>query len=56
LFAQWALREPLIAAGTSELHISGSWSDPQVQRIERKAGAPAPPRGAGDPTEKRPPG
>ncbi len=56
LFAQWALREPLIAAGTSELHISGSWADPQVQRIERKAGAPAPPRGAGDPTEKRPPG
>jgi len=56
LFAQWALREPLIAAGTSELHVTGSWADPQVQRIERKLDAPTAPRGAADPTEKRPPG
>ena len=45
LFAQWALREPLIAANTSELHITGSWADPNVQRVERST-----------PTEKRPPG
>jgi uncharacterized protein YhdP len=56
LFAQWALREPLIAAGTSELHVTGSWADPQVQRIDRKPDAPAPPRGAADPSDKRPPG
>jgi uncharacterized protein YhdP len=56
LFAGWALREPLIAAGTSELHITGAWSDPQVQHIDRQQGAPAPARGAAEPREKRPPG
>ena len=53
LFAQWALREPLIAANTSELHITGPWADPNVKRIERGADA-APP--AASPSEKRPPG
>ena len=43
LFAQWALREPLIAAGTSELHITGSWAEPQVTRVARQTGAPAEP-------------
>ncbi|HRH88895.1 MAG TPA: AsmA-like C-terminal region-containing protein, partial [Rubrivivax sp.] len=47
LFAQWALREPLIAANTRELHITGSWAEPQVQRVGS---------GAAPPTEKRPPG
>jgi uncharacterized protein YhdP len=56
LLAQWALREPLIAAGTSELHVTGPWADPQVRRVERKPEAPAPGRGAAEPTEKRPPG
>jgi uncharacterized protein (TIGR02099 family) len=58
LLAQWVLREPLIAAGTSELRITGSWADPQVQRIERKPGVPAaapasaPARGAAEPIDK----
>ncbi len=58
LFAQWMLREPLIAAGTSELHITGSWADPQVQRVDRKAETPAsaPASGAVKPNDKRPPG
>jgi uncharacterized protein YhdP len=56
LFAQWALREPLIAAGTSELHITGPWADPQVQRIERKPDAPTAPPGTADRHETRPPG
>jgi uncharacterized protein YhdP len=62
LFAQWVLREPLIAAGTSELHITGSWADPQVQRVDRKAEMPsaapasAPASGAVNPTNQRPPG
>lgn len=56
LFAQWVLREPLIAAGTSELHVTGPWADPQVQRIERKLDPPTPARDAAEPTEKRPPG
>jgi hypothetical protein len=55
LFAQWALREPLIAAGTSELHITGSWADPQVQRIDRNHGAPDPARGAAEPPKRGPP-
>ena len=49
LFAQWALREPLIAANTSELHITGPWADPNVTRVERKTDAAVPP------SEKRPP-
>jgi uncharacterized protein (TIGR02099 family) len=56
LFAQWALREPLIAANTRELHVTGAWAEPRVQRIER----PVPPdradRGPANPTEPRPPG
>jgi uncharacterized protein YhdP len=62
LFAQWMLREPLIAAGTSELHITGSWVDPNVKRVDRNAETPAsvppsaPARGAVDLPEKRPPG
>ena len=56
LLAQWALREPLIAANTRELHITGSWADPDVRRIERNAGAAAPAPAAAPPSEKRPPG
>ena len=55
LFAQWALREPLIAANTSELHITGPWADPNVKRVERNADA-APPPPAAPASEKRPPG
>lgn len=33
--AQWLLREPLQAATTQTFHISGSWADPQVERIAR---------------------
>ena len=34
--AQWLLRRPLIAAATREFHVTGSWDDPQVERVERK--------------------
>jgi uncharacterized protein YhdP len=34
--AQLLLRRPLMAASTREFHVSGGWSDPQVDRIERK--------------------
>ncbi|WP_176065658.1 YhdP family protein [Piscinibacter koreensis] len=34
--AQLLLRKPLIAAGTREFHISGSWDDPKVERVERR--------------------
>jgi uncharacterized protein (TIGR02099 family) len=34
--AQVFLRKPLIQAGTREFHVSGSWADPKVERVERK--------------------
>lgn len=40
--AQWLLRRPLIAANTREFHVTGSWDEPKIDRVERKAGdAPA---------------
>jgi uncharacterized protein (TIGR02099 family) len=32
--AQYVIRQPLIQANTRTFHISGSWSDPQVTKIE----------------------
>jgi uncharacterized protein (TIGR02099 family) len=40
--AQVFLRRPLTAAGTREFHVSGSWEDPKVEKVERKADAPLP--------------
>jgi uncharacterized protein YhdP len=40
--AQLLLRKPLMAAGTREFRVSGSWADPKVERIERALGAPLP--------------
>jgi uncharacterized protein YhdP len=40
--AQLFLRQPLMAAGTREFHISGRWEDPKVERVERAAAAPPP--------------
>jgi uncharacterized protein (TIGR02099 family) len=67
LFAQWVLREPLIAAGTREFHVTGPWAEPNVQPIERSAGSPlpsidaptpqrAPSSGTAAPPDKRLPG
>jgi len=35
--AQLFLRQPLIKAATQEFHIDGTWADPRVTRIDRKA-------------------
>lgn len=40
--AQMILRRPLIAASTREFSVQGSWTDPKVERIERKLGEPVP--------------
>ena len=40
--AQLVLRKPLVQAGTREFHVSGSWSDPKVERVERKFNDPVP--------------
>jgi uncharacterized protein YhdP len=40
--AQLFLRRPLMQAGTREFQVSGSWSDPQVERVERAPGKPLP--------------
>ncbi len=42
LVAQWALREPLRAAGTRVFHVTGSWAEPKVAPVERALGAPLP--------------
>jgi uncharacterized protein (TIGR02099 family) len=42
--AQWILRRPVRDAATQEFRITGSWTDPQVERIKRSnasAAAPA---------------
>ena len=39
--AQVFLRGPVIAAATQEFRISGSWSDPQMSKVETPAPAPA---------------
>jgi uncharacterized protein YhdP len=36
--AQVFLRKPLTQAGTREFHVTGPWSDPKVERVERKFG------------------
>ena len=36
--AQWLLRKPLAAAGTEEFRITGSWSEPKVEQLQRRAG------------------
>ncbi len=41
VLAQLFLRQPLIKATTQEFRIDGSWSDPQVRRVETSAPAPA---------------
>ncbi len=40
--AQLLLRKPMMAANTREFLVSGSWSDPKVERVERKPTAEAP--------------
>lgn len=40
--AQMFLRKPLMAASTREFHVSGTWADPKVERVERALGAPLP--------------
>jgi uncharacterized protein YhdP len=40
--AQAILNKPLAQAGTREFHVSGSWSDPKVERVEHNAGAALP--------------
>ena len=33
--AQFLLRQPLQSAGTQQFHITGSWADPQVAKVDR---------------------
>ncbi len=48
--AQMVLRNPLIRAATQEFHIDGTWADPRVTRVERRAAPPAPPPSPSAPT------
>ena len=50
--AQMILRNPLIRAATQEFHIDGTWADPRVTRVDRRAAAAAPTLpGAATPTQ-----
>jgi len=40
--AQYLLRQPLQSATTQQFHITGGWSDPKVDKIERQPAAPSP--------------
>ncbi|MCD6666549.1 MAG: TIGR02099 family protein, partial [Hydrogenophaga sp.] len=40
--AQFLLRQPLQSATTQQFHITGGWSDPKVDKIERQPAAPSP--------------
>jgi uncharacterized protein (TIGR02099 family) len=48
--AQLFLRRPLSEAGTREFHVTGAWSQPQVDRIDRKPAADGGVPGAAPPT------
>ncbi|CAG1017875.1 hypothetical protein BURC_02575 [Burkholderiaceae bacterium] len=45
--AQIFLRKPLTQAGTREFHVTGPWSDPKVERVQRKLGDAIPDMGPG---------
>ena len=38
--AQWLLRRPLMDAATQEFQVDGSWADPVIRRIDRRAPSP----------------
>jgi uncharacterized protein (TIGR02099 family) len=35
--AQWLLRKPIVAASTEEFRVTGSWADPKVEQLPRRA-------------------
>jgi uncharacterized protein YhdP len=37
--AQWLLRRPVIEAATQEYRVEGSWAEPKVERVNRRAGS-----------------
>ncbi|WP_298930133.1 YhdP family protein [uncultured Ramlibacter sp.] len=39
--AQMVLKRPLIAAATQQFHIDGTWADPRITKVDRKAALPA---------------
>ncbi|MDC8787217.1 YhdP family protein [Roseateles koreensis] len=51
--AQWVLSRPMAVAGTRQFHITGSWVDPKVEKVEKldapdkSASAPALPESSG---------
>jgi uncharacterized protein YhdP len=53
--AQLFLRKPLMQASTREFHITGSWDDPKVERVERKLTDPLPNLEAAAPPASAPP-
>lgn len=40
--AQMFLRKPMMQAGTREFHVTGPWTEPKVEPVQRKPGEPLP--------------
>ncbi|SEL78630.1 TIGR02099 family protein [Roseateles sp. YR242] len=43
--AQWLLRKPIAAASTEEFRVTGSWSDPKIEQLPRRALPQSAPQG-----------
>ena len=51
--AQMFLRQPLMRAATQEFHIDGTWADPRITRVDRRAAAEGRVDPANDPATGR---
>lgn len=47
--AQYFLKRPLTEAATQEFHIDGTWTNPKITKVDRKAGGEAKPAADGEP-------
>jgi uncharacterized protein YhdP len=54
--AQYILRRPLMEAATQEFFIDGTWVDPRVTKVDRRATAPAAPTPTPTPAPAKPEG
>jgi uncharacterized protein YhdP len=52
--AQYVLGKPLAAANTREFSVTGTWTDPKVDQIERKSGSSGAPAAAAAPPAAAP--
>lgn len=49
--AQWLLRKPIVAASTEEFRVTGTWTDPKIEQLPRRAAPAAEAGSASSPAE-----